>query len=448
MKLVKMSLAAALLVSGAYALDNVKVNGSAKLIYQTVDTDNAGTSLFSRSGNTTGGSQTTNSPTLGTASTMGGAQVLLGASADLVENISAGAEVQVFSTLGLENNLVDTVMATGNGQDQWNMSQLWMAASYGKTTVKVGRMELDTPLAFTEKWNVAKNTFEAAVVINSDLPDTTLVGAYVGKDNGNMNSPLRTALTGSGTIGQGSTAYMGALSNGAVANNTFNSFYGGAYAAGIVNTSIENVTAQGWYYNVDDIATAIWLQADAKNVADLVDIGVQYGSMDPSANLSATASDLDAWAVKISGTVSDINIFVAYSDVDNNTVNSGLLMANTATQDKTKLYTGTSSVYMDGGVVGSADTQTWKVGASTNVAGYSLAASYANADNGGNGTAANAWDVDCLDLSVGTKVGAIDLKLIYNSFDADTTKTVAGLTSAYVVGEDFQAIRIVAGVKF
>jgi imipenem/basic amino acid-specific outer membrane pore len=451
MKLVKMSLAAALLVSGAYALDNVKVNGSAKLIYQTTDTDNVPSSgLFTRSGNI-GGSSASNTPTTGATSANGGAQVLLGATADLVDNISAGAEVQVFTTMGLENVLVDTVMATGSAEDQWNMSQLWMAASLGKTTVKVGRMELDTPLAFTEKWNVAKNTFEAAVVINGDIENTTLVGAYVGKDNGNMNAAVAGDM---GAFSQGQTAYMGANNTG----GTFNSFYGGAYAVGVVNSSLENTTLQGWYYNVNDLAEAIWLQADVKNVADMVNIGVQYATVDSSnadgqvfAAAAAVRSnnDLDAWAVKVSGTVSDINLFAAYSSVDDAT-GQVLVVANTATQDKTKLYTGTGSIYMDGAVVGAADSTSWKIGASTKLADYAVAANYTSVDNGGNNVVNGGYDVSGYDLSVATKVAGINLKAIYTAVDADNTTTAnrGALTSGYVVGNDFQTVRIIASVKF
>ena len=40
-----------------------------------------------------------------------------------------------------------------------------------------------SPFAFSEGWNVFKNTFEAALVVNTDLPDTTLVYAYVTRSN-------------------------------------------------------------------------------------------------------------------------------------------------------------------------------------------------------------------------------------------------------------------------
>jgi hypothetical protein len=417
MKLVKMSLAAALLVSGAYALDNVKVNGMAKVMYQTSDVSGQNNDLFSKSG------------------AQAQASATLGATADLVENFSAGAEFQVLSTLGLQNNLVEGVMNNTNGvEDSWNASQLWMAASYGKTTAKVGRMELDTPLAFTEKWNIVKNTFEAAVVINQDIENTTLVGAFVGAQNGAAG---------------GQTVNMDQDVN--ASKSTFADFGTGAYAFGAVNTSIENTTLQAWYYDVNNVADAYWIQADVKNIADMINVGAQYASMDPDNNSFGTANDLDAWAVKVSGTVSDVNLFVAYSSVDDTNANdSTLVVANTATQDKTKLYTGTSSIYMDGAVVGGRDTDTWKIGASTKVAGYSLAASYATAERGNNNVAlTNEVDYDAFDFSVGTNVGAIALKAIYTNFEKDTNNnaTAKGATSASANYET-DTVRIIASVKF
>ncbi|MEJ2497096.1 MAG: hypothetical protein P8Y43_06415, partial [Sulfurovaceae bacterium] len=40
-----------------------------------------------------------------------------------------------------------------------------------------------SPFAFSESWNVFENTFEAALVVNSDIPNTTLVGAWVRSHN-------------------------------------------------------------------------------------------------------------------------------------------------------------------------------------------------------------------------------------------------------------------------
>ena len=160
MKFTKMSLVAALLIgSSAFALDNTKVSGNAQLFYATQD--NGSDSLFDKD------------------ASAANAGLNLNVTTDLVKNdmvaISAGAGYTVLSALGLENNLVSAVWggahgATANGSSfgakvenaNW-MNEAWIAATAGKTTAKIGRMELDTPMVFTEKWSIEKNTFEAAV---------------------------------------------------------------------------------------------------------------------------------------------------------------------------------------------------------------------------------------------------------------------------------------------
>jgi hypothetical protein len=280
MKLVKMSLAAAMLMgASAYAEVNVKFDGQAKLIYQTTDRSDLGdnTGLFEQG----------DTPQVGGAAfggaAAGGASLTLGASADVGAGLSLGAEIQAVSTLGLENNLVSSHMwstadtgadVNGDGLDNdgvsvdsaWNATQVYIAKTMGNTTVKVGRQELDTPLLFTEKWNVAKNTFEAAVVVNSDIPNTTLVGAYVGKHNGaGQATPTGAANFG----GNGRTVNV----EDNLGGSAFTSFNDGAYAVAAVVNPMDNLTAQAWYYRVTRVADAYWLQADMKNIADMVSVG-------------------------------------------------------------------------------------------------------------------------------------------------------------------------------
>lgn len=463
-----MSLAAAMLVSGAYALDNVKVNGSTKLIYQTSDVDNttAGqtTGLFKRG------------QVGGTEAARGGAQLLLGATADLAENFSAGTEAQAFTTLGLENSLVSNVMATGNlgVTTKWNMAQAWLAASLAKTTVKVGRMELDTPLLFTEDWNVAKNTFEAAVAINQDLPNTTLVGAWVGGHNG-IGGGQTAQLDGRATYtDNNSTATNpGTIVDGG--SDPFTNFAGGAYAVGVVNTSIEKTTLQAWYYNIQgshdfsnlaalpaetaatiiggsvagiDNVAAYWLQADTK-LLDMLNVGAQYSNIDLDVNNPAV-KDSEIYAVKVGGAVSGVNLFAAYSSADED---GALSFANTSTGDKTKIYTGADSIYMDG-IVTTPGADAWKIGASTKVSMFDLAANYTGVEiDNANGT--SLADVDGFDFSVGTKVGAVALKAIYTMYEQDSVADVTNLAgdtgtiyNGFATDHERDTIRVIAGLKF
>ena len=132
------------------------------------------------------------------------------ANKDVIGGFGFGAEVTGLSTLGLVNAGVVTgsMQSVGNAdsfatfdasgnlinnQDADDaLSGAWVSQAYltyglGNTSFKVGRQELPkslSPFAFSEGWNVFKNTFEAALIVNTDITDTTLVGAFVNRANG------------------------------------------------------------------------------------------------------------------------------------------------------------------------------------------------------------------------------------------------------------------------
>jgi len=380
MKLVKMSLVAAMVMgASAFAIDNVKVSGDAKLFYGT---DDSGTlSLFDKD------------------NSYADTAIRIGATGDLTKGVSFGVTGYAVSTLGLENNLVSGVWsgahtATLNGSsfgaavnDEMWIGEAWLAATLGKTTAKLGRMELDTPLAFTEKWNIAPNTFEAAVLINQDLPDTTLIGAWVGKGNG-----------GNGVVNSGAA---------------FNTFVtDGAYAAAIVNNSFKPLVVQAWYYNVVNIADAYWLQADwdcqlVKNVK----VGAQYADMSPKSG----AADSKAYAVKVAYAANALNISAAYSDRNKD---GGLKVQNVATDlqgaAQSKLYTESWWSY---GYVGAADATSWNLTAEYDLKNIAkLGAYYTNVNT--DFTNKNG-DLSEVALTATKSFGPLDTTLAYINTKAD-----------------------------
>jgi len=396
MKLVKMSLAAAMLMgASAYALDDVKFNGQAKLWYQTTDSNTA--DLFDKAG------------------ASGQAALELGISGKGSETVGFNLELSAVDSLGLESNLVSNVPATtvkANGtattvaervSTQWWASQANLTIKAGNTTAVLGRQELDTPLCFTEKWNSVKNTFDAAVLVNGDIPNTTLVAAWVGKDN---------SAAGGSTVN-----WEGSFDTFAV---------DGAYAFGAVFAGIKDVTLQGWYYELQSLATAYWLQADGK-VALGDNMALSYGAQYANIDVDGTALDGSAYALKVGFGISGIDMFVAYSDVDDN----AFTMANTATGDKTKLYTGTSSIYADGAVVGAADSESFKLGVSGTAGSVKLAASYTNVSN----DTTDAFDGDAWDISAATTVAGVGLKAIYTQ-------------ETFGTNTDTDALRVIATLKF
>lgn len=440
MKLGKLSLVAVMaLGTSAFALDNIKVDGEAKLWYQTSEYSGAGATA----------AQLTQDFFDKTANSMALGALKFGASAGLAENLSGAVKVTAISTLGLENNMVGAIpaakididtgaAATGALNDQAWVEVLNLKYATKAFDVAAGRMALQTPLCFTESWNVVDNTFEAVVAHGYFLPDTILAAAWVGKHNG---------------AGVLSTTSRGSTVN---YNGEFRDFaVNGAYAAAVINKSLPDTTLQAWYYNVPDVADAYWLQADAK-VMGMVNLGVQVAGMNPddSSNTLGTATanhrNTDAFSVKAAADVGPVNVYAAYSSVSDGSIG----FANVATGDKSMLYTTLGSIYMDGEIVAAPDTDAWKIGASTKaVPGVTLAASYCSAETGNNGGTATSvggastrnTDFSAWDVSANTKVGPVGLTAIYTQYEIDGAGNAGDGSAA---DKDTDTLRIIASLKF
>ena len=412
-----MSLVAALLIgSSAFAIENTKVSGDANLFYNTSDAGS--NSLFDKD------------------NSAADAGLNLNVTTDLVKNsvvsISAGAGYTVLSTLGLEQNLVSSVWGGAHGitdntssrgahvsTPNW-MNEAWIAATAGKTTVKLGRMELDTPLAFTEKWSIEKNTFEGAVVINQDIPDTTLVGAYVGNGNG-------TESLGSSSMPQGPVA-MGAVVNQDGAFDTYGK--SGAYAVGAINNSFKPLTVQAWYYSVTAVADAYWLQADL-DTADLgvkgFSVGAQYSDVKSTA--SGAKSD-NVYAVKLGYEMKDLfAASVAYSSVndDGSIGYAGFNTATAAGTAQSKLYT---EAWWNHGKVTQHDTDSWNVTVTSPVQGlFDLGVYYTNADQS---AAAGDNDLSEFTATAGKSFGALDTTVAYVNYDLGKNHNSVNMIQAYL----------------
>ena len=322
MRLVKMSLlAATLITSSVFAIDNVKVDGDTKLFYSTADGQEI--DLFNKN------------------SATGEAALRLGVTADLTEGISAGATLYAVSTLGLYNNLVGATWTGGLNDNFW-FGEAWLAGTYGKTTGKIGRMTLDTPMVFTETWSIVPNTFEAAVLINEDIPNTTLVGAYVGQSN-------------DGVIGGGITD--NAIS-GDAQNNLYSSFYQGAYTVGVVNNSWEPLTVQAWYYQAQHLLSAYWVQGDLNIVG--LDFGLQATGTTETAALSDESNS--AFAGKIGYEMKDtFTVSGAFSQTGDKATTTSV-GANLGGSGQSKLYT---EAWWNYGYITRNDTSAFNVSATT-----------------------------------------------------------------------------------
>jgi len=417
----KLSLAAivAIGISAFADVQNIKVDGDVKLYYSTNNIGNY--DLFDKENST------------------GQVAVDLAASADLSSGVVGKVGVVSLSTLGLENNLVSYVWAGQTTDTVWWANEAWLAKTFGKTTLKVGRQELDTPLAFSEKWSIAANGFDAAIVLNQDISDTSLVAAWIGNGNGHGGGSVVNA--------DGDTHSDYFRTYGSAIDDTLGTdAAGGAYTVGLVTTAIAMTIVQAWYYDICNIAQAYWLQADMTLEGDFngLSIGAQYADIDPEDDLT-TADDSTVWAVKL-GYVMDngLSVSAAYSSSGGD---GAIDVANTATglsASQTKLYT---EAWWNYGYVGAPATDAYNITATYNmqdIAEFGAFYTHTSYDH----TAKNAttvakihgaeWnmnediDMDELTLGVNRSFGNLDTALVYIYTDADDQNSGDGYSTVQV----------------
>jgi len=290
------------------------------------------------------------------------------------------------------------------------------------TTLVLGRQALDTPFVFTEKWNIAENTFDAAVAVNNDIVDTTLIGAWVGRSNGR---DVVDQLTDKNKFLLG----QGVVSSDGISDNAFNRFLTdeGAYAFGAVTKLIPAVTAQAWYYIAPKLANVGWVQADTS--LEGFGLGAQYVYTDPQATGSETGG---GYAVKVGYSLAGFNLAAAYSDMDED-----LMTAANLDGAQSKLYTESWWTY---GEVSQADTTAFSISAEYNLEGVAnLGAYYTNADHGDD---ANP-DFQEIAVTAGHDFDNLNLTAAFVNHDYDGDKDANG-NSIDAVNE----IQVYATYKF
>jgi hypothetical protein len=339
-KITKLSLVAIAtlgMISSVSADVDLKVGGQGVVYYQTAD--NFGDAdFFDHAKNS-----------------KANAGLQLNVSSDLGNGFGLGFQETFLGTLGLEKNVVGATMQ--NATDELNgaaTTKLYLTKKISNTTLKIGRQELPkslSPFAFSEGWNVFKNTFDAAVAINSDIPDTTLVGAYVSQANGH-----------------GDLSSFNDMAGGAATK--------GAYMLTVANESAKGVPVTASYYSLPQTdLSVLWLDVQAKQLGP-VNLGLQGGMV---MNDASGADDTTGLGVKVSGKAGPANLTLAYSTVDD----GGAAIKNVGTGVKTPLYT--QMVANQGHIAADNDTFMLKavtpVGPGKAIAQYAMTSDNSNASN-------------------------------------------------------------------
>ena len=387
--ILSVAVAAMALSTTASALEDIKVDGQAKLWYETSDTGTTGVvdgDLFH-----VDNSQASVIFKLGMTGKQG--------------NVGFGAEMTQASTMGLENVLVSNIRhdaANGLNPSAY-VSKAYFTAPIAGATLKMGRQELNTPLLYTEKWNAVQNNFDAAVVIVPATDNLTVVAAYAGQTNNGTAGPAWKAGSDFNQIGTQ-----------------------GSYALGAMYKS-DAAAVNVWAYEVSGLAKAFW--ADAGMNAGPVAVKAYAGMVMPNGSGTGAGDDTTGFALSAGMKAGAVNLFAAGSMMMED---GQLALANFATGGKkTKLPT--AGVYTDGVYIAQPDSVAFKVKASGKLGttGLALQAVMNTNDTVGN----EALETTEVDLIVSQKLGDFNLKgiVMHRSFDASATDTSNGGIHARVI---------------
>jgi hypothetical protein len=248
--------------------------------------------------------------------------------------LSAGVKFYVVEGVGIHDgprtsSNYDPSLYGDNFTNYGFIGEAYLNYKMGNTNLKIGRQKLNTPLAGADDARMLPNLFEAAVLSNTDIEDTTLIVAQVTRESvgtfGNVYGKAGALSLQSGYgLGykegtNGHFADMGVIALGAGTDTA------GVTAGAVIYKGIDNLSLQAWDYYAYDILNAIYLQADYKVSA--VKLSAQYINESDTGDALAGSVDSNYWAIKAGTSIGALSGYVAYSQTGDSdgTMNGGIL---------------------------------------------------------------------------------------------------------------------------
>jgi len=154
----------------------------------------------------------------------------------------------------------------GSNNDSYSiLGEAYLQYKFGKTLFKGGRQMLNTPLAGADDVRMLPDLFEAYILTNKDISDTTLVVGHLSKfAQGTFgrvySSGLLSATSGYSNV-DSKNQVGGFVNMGTYATGTSTS---GVTFGSVTYTGIKGLKVQLWDYYAHDISNSIYGQADLK----------------------------------------------------------------------------------------------------------------------------------------------------------------------------------------
>lgn len=179
------------------------------------------------------------------------------------------------------------------------LSEAYVEYTLSKTTAKIGRQFINSPLVASSGSRVIKDSFEGATLINTDLPDTTIGFGYVDKWQARTNqgwAPKSTGMADFKQVGDG------------------------AYTLFAINKSVPGLMLSAAWAGIQEFSAGEDLDLyrfeakyDGKASNFTYNLGGQYFITE----YSGATKDADGYAFKAGVGVGSIDAYVAYSKISN-----------------------------------------------------------------------------------------------------------------------------------
>lgn len=295
---------------------NGKFSGEAKVWYQTNDND-ANKHIFD------------------TENSCFDAGLRFSYATDTYKGFGLGATFYGVDDLGAYENMANRsmLMVDHSETGAW-LGEAYVTYSIANSCAKAGRQNIATPLVNSDDWAICPNNFEALLIKNNDIPDTTLIGGYVWKER-----------------------WLQSM------DQEFNDFHNDVLMIGAINKSIPDSELSAYFYEADDDDltaesddNTIAAYLEAKTKFAMLNLAAQYMRIDPDSNGDEPT---DAVGAKINTKLLMVDLTASYVHVGDGAPLAAKLSDHRV---KTPLYTAT--IAGDGDIAGRPDSNSYKLSAS------------------------------------------------------------------------------------
>lgn len=219
-----------------------------------------------------------------------------------------------------DDTMLNTTLLSNDGSSYSIVGEAYVQYKRGNTAFKAGRQKLDTPLAGSDDARMLPTLFEAYVLSNTDVENTTLIAAHVTRIapgsfanayNGGIVGATAgyTAVPGNTALYQGEFTDMGTW---AIGENT-----AGVSALAAIYAN-DYIKLQAWDYYAHDILNAFYGQADVSwncLISDAVKPFAAAQIIKENGMGDYATQDVDSlyWAAKFGASIGGFKAYLAYS---------------------------------------------------------------------------------------------------------------------------------------